>query len=285
MNRQETNKRTTVSQNGGVLPTNRPPHAAKNRPDPTLLALMRGIMLILCGLIVLTGLLLLVLPMFRVKNIEVVGNSYYTADEIIALSMIKVGDEILTLDLDSASGQIYDACSYVSTVKVVRYPFKVKIIVKERENVIVTEHNGKFYTLSDRFLVLEESDNAETFSAFPKVILPEIAHLAVGETVEFENGETDLTYLFDLMQSLKQSGRFDDVVSIDCARKFGVSYVRGDRFRVELGAVSDMETKLELVDLILERKAGDDATFAVVNVSDLKKPTFRAVGTPELLLG
>ena len=52
-----------------------------------------------------------------------------------------------------------------------------------------------------------------------------------------------------------------------------------------LGAVSDMETKLELVDLILERKASDDAAFAVVNVSDLKKPTFRAVGTPELLLG
>ena len=283
MNQQEMTAKTVKTSQ--TIPTSRPPHARGRRPNQAFLALMRATMLVLCGLIVLTGTLLLVLPMFRVKNIEVEGNSYYTAEQIIKPSMIAVGDEILTLDIDNAYDQIFEQCAYVSSVKVVRYPFKVKIIVKERENVTVTEHNGKFYTLSDRFLVLEESDNVETFSAFPKVILPEIAHLAVGETVEFENGETDLTYLFDLMQSLKQSGKFDDVVSIDCAKKFGVSYVRGDRFRVELGAVSDMETKLELVDLILARKVGDDATCAVVNVSDLKKPTFRAVGTPELLLG
>lgn len=283
MNQQEMTAKTAKSSQ--TIPTNRPPHAGERCPNQAVLALMRAVMLVLCGLIVLAGTLLLVLPMFRVKNIEVEGNSYYTAEQIIAPSMIEVGDEILTLDIDSAYDQIFEQCAYVSSVKVVRYPFKVKIVIKERENVTVTEHNGKYYTLSDRFLVLEESDTAEAFSAFPEVILPEIAHLSVGETVEFENGETDLTYLFDLMQSLKQSGKFDDVVSIDCAKKFGVSYVRGDRFRVELGAVSDIETKLELVDLILARKVGDDATCAVVNVSDLKKPTFRAVGTPELLLG
>ena len=283
MNQQEMTAKTVKTSQ--TIPTNRPPHARGRRPNQAFLALMRAAMLVLCGLIVLAGTLLLVLPMFRVKNIEVEGNSYYTAEQIIAPSMIEVGDEILTLDIDSAYDQIFEQCAYVSSVKVVRYPFKVKIVIKERENVTVTEHNGKYYTLSDRFLVLEESDTAEAFSAFPEVILPEIAQLSVGKIVEFENGETDLTYLFDLMQSLKQNGKFDDVVSIDCARKFGVSYVCGGRFRVELGAVSDMETKLELVDLILARKASDDAAFAVVNVSDLKKPTFRAVGTPELLLG
>lgn len=283
MNQQEMTAKTAKSSQ--TIPTNRPPHAGERCPNQAVLALMRAVMLVLCGLIVLAGTLLLVLPMFRVKNIEVEGNSYYTAEQIIEGSSIKIGDEMLVLDSNAVIDSIYDQCYYISGAKVVRYPFKVKIIVKERENVTFTEHNGKYYTLSDRFLVLEESDTAEAFSAFPEVILPEIAQLSVGKIVEFENGETDLTYLFDLMQSLKQSGKFDDVVSIDCAKKFGVSYVRGDRFRVELGAVSDMETKLELVDLILARKASDDAAFAVVNVSDLKKPTFRAVGTPELLLG
>lgn len=283
MNYQETTTRTV--KNSGTPPTSRPPHAGKKRPSKTLLAVMRGAMLILCGLIVLTGTLLLVLPMFRVKNIEVEGNSYYTAEQIIEPSMIKVGDEILTLDIDNAYNQIFAQCAYVSNVKVVRYPFKVKIVIKERENVTATEYNGKYYTLSDRFLVLEESDTAEAFSAFPKVILPEIAHLSVGETVEFQNENVDLTYLFDLIDSLKEANRYEGVVSIDCSKKFSVSYVREDRFRIELGAVTDMETKLELVDLILERNAGDIDTCAVVNVSNPKKSTFRAVGTTELLLG
>ena len=140
----------------------------------------------------------------------------------------------------------------------------------------ITNVAAQYYTVSGTASVTAATINLNTISN-PTVSIAGY-NVIIG-------GETDLTYLFDLMQSLKQSGKFDDVVSIDCAKKFGVSYVRGDRFRVELGAVSDMETKLELVDLILARKVGDDATCAVVNVSDLKKPTFRAVGTPELLLG
>lgn len=285
MNRQEMNTRPTATQKGAPIPSSRPPHAGKKRPNQAFLALMRATMLVLCGLIVLTGTLLLVLPMFRVKNIVVEGNSYYTAEQIIECSSIEIGDEMLVLDSNAAIDSIYDQCDYVSSAKVVRYLFKVKIVVKERENVTYTEYNGKFYTLSDRFLVLEESESDEAFKAFPKVTLPEIAALSVGETVEFENGDVDLTYLFDLIETLKETERLDDVASIDCSKKFSVSYVRGDRFLIELGAVSDMETKLELVDLIIERKAGDSDTCAIVNVSNMKKPTFRAVGTTELLLG
>lgn len=270
---------------GAGIPSNRPPHITRNRPDPKILALMRGIMLILCAAIVLTGFLLLVLPMFRVKTIEVVGNSYYTAEEIIEPSKIKAGDEILVLDLDSASQQILDTCAYVSTVKVVRYPFKVKIVIKERENVTVTEHDGKYYTLSDHLLVLEESDSAEAFKGFPTVILPEIERLSVGEYVSFQKDSVDLSYLYELIDSLKEGDRYADVARIDCSQKFNVSYVVGEKFRIELGAIDDIEAKLELAELIIARKGTEAEACAVVNVSNLKKPTFRTVGTTEMLLG
>ena len=264
-NRTETTVQKTRKPSAGQANGSRPPYASQKSTQMKTLALIRGIILILCALIVLLGTLLLVLPMFRVKTIE-------------------VGDEILVIDVENAYDQIFEQCAYVSSVKIVRYPFKVRIEIEERENVTVTEYNGSYYTLSDRFLVLEQSDTAEAFEAFPLVTLPEVASLTVGNYVQFSNA-AEPTYLFDLMDALKEADCFDDVVSIDCSQKFHVSYVKNDRFRVELGAVSDMQTKLELVDLILLRKAEAPDVFAVVDVSNLKKPTFRAVGATDVLRG
>ena len=284
MNRTETTVQKTKKQTAGQANGSRPPYASQKSAQMQTLALIRCVILILCAVIVLLGTLLLVLPMFRVKTIEVVGNRYYTPEQIAQTAMIEVGDEILTIDVENAYDQIFEQCAYVSSVKIVRYPFKVRIEIEERENVTVTEYNGSYYTLSDRFLVLEQSDSVEAFEKFPLVTLPEIEALSVGSYVEFSNA-AEPTYLFDLMNALKQAERFDEVVSIDCSQKFHVSYVKNDRFRVELGSVSDMGTKLELVDLILLRKAGESDLCAVVDVSNLKKPTFRAVGMTELRLG
>ena len=46
-------------------------------------------------MILIVGILLLTLPMFRVKTIVVEGNQFYSAEEIIAASGIKEGDEII----------------------------------------------------------------------------------------------------------------------------------------------------------------------------------------------
>ena len=80
-NKMNTETRTTAQtrpQGNAMLSPNRPPHAGKKKPNPALLRLLRMAMLIAGGLILLFGLLLLVLPMFRVQGIEVSGNSFYS---------------------------------------------------------------------------------------------------------------------------------------------------------------------------------------------------------------
>ncbi len=259
-----------------------PPQMRRKRPSLRLLKTMRTAMAILGGLIVLMGLLLLILPMFRVKNIEVVGNNYYTREQITTGAGIAVDDEMLTLNAKDISKRIYDSCEYVSGVKITRYFSKIRIAVTEYPNVTVTEHNGTYYTLNSDLKVLAAYESAETLSdSFIPVKLPSIAKAEVGQPLVFSDSEVDMSYVSELISSLESFGTLANVTSLDCSKKYSVSYVLGNTARVELGQVGEMQAKLKMVDTILARKA-DAESCSVVDVSNLQKPTYRAVTANEI---
>ena len=283
MNRQEMNtpkKTPTAARQSGATVPSSAPH--RRRPDPALLRALRGLMLILAGAIALIGLLLIVLPMFRIQYIEVEGNSYYSDDEIRAASGIKIGEELFAIDMEAVKTGIWKL-DYVDSFKVVRSLNAVRIVIEERKNVMYTEFNGKYFSIDREMRVLEESD--EPFSSFLPVILPTIASLRVGDRLVFEDESIDLTYLTNLLDILNELGTIASVTSMDVSKKYSVSYVLSESCRIELGSVSRMDGKLTMIDAILERKGGATAALSVIDVTDLQKPTYRVLSSSEMLLG
>lgn len=285
MNRQEVKTQSTGQRQERNVASGRPPEVRRKKPDPALLRLLRGGMLLLSAMIVVVGALLLILPMFHVQNIEVEGNSYHSAEEIIAASEIVIGQEVLAISKDDVCPRIYQKCKYVDSISIVRSFNKVKIVVTERKNVMYTEFNGKYYSLDRNFRVLEETSDEAAFSSFLKVKLPTIASLTVGGTLCFENEETDRSYITELIDTLEKEGVLPDVTSVDFSKKYSVSYVLSDTCRVEIGKVSQIETKLLIAEQILQTKGGATAALSVLDVSDLQKPTYRVLGSAEMLLG
>ena len=281
------NQQTIASTNPRVrreMPSNDNPMNRK-KPDPALLRLLRGVILIVSGAIALVGLLLLILPMFRVKEIKVEGNSYYTSQQIIEASGLKVGQEVLALDTETGIDSIYENCKYVKSARILRTPFSVRIEVTEFDTVMYTEFNGKYYSLSRDFRVLQESADAAAFADFLPVELPEIAALAVGAELRFSNPDADLSYINELIDVLEKNGTLASVTSLDVSQKYSVSYVMDNTCRVEFGKVGDTAVKLSLIGEILSRKGGIGETLAVIDVSDPQKPTYRPLGSTEVLLG
>ena len=66
--------------------------------------------------------------------------------------------------------------------------------------------------------------------------------------------------------------------------KYGISYLLQETCRVELGNVSQIDAKHSLALEILKEK-NDPEAYAVINVSNPQKPTYRMVGMSEVLLG
>lgn len=284
MNRQDMRTQPSNNRSSTQAPVGAGQQMRRKRPDTALLRLLHGMMLILAGMITLLGLLLIILPTFRVQRIEVEGNSYYSDEEILAASGLEIGQEILAIDINEVNNGIWEL-SYVESTEIVRTLSSVRIIVTERKNVMYTEFNGKYFSLDRDLRVIEEAEKEIAFEGFLKVRLPEIASLRIGGMITFENADVDRAYITDLLDALQENDILTSVSYLDFSKKYNVSYVLLDSCRVELGKVSQMDTKLAVVEQILEQKGGAQAAVSVVDVSNLQKPTYRVLGDSALLLG
>ena len=256
----------------------------RRKADPKLLSLLRAAMLVLGGMVVVLGLLLIILPTFRVKEIVVEGNKIYNADEIIKSSGIEVGEELLALDVDAAINNILTACPYIDSISINNASINsIRITIREKSNVMYTSFNGKYVVFDRDFHVLSQTQNVEELARFIKADLPPVAALAVGGNMYFANTETNMDYVGTLLDKLEEKGILDQVTAIDFSKKFQVSYVMNNNCLVELGRVGDLDTKLMLVDEILAIK-GRDSEYAVVDVSSTEKPTYRLGSASDFLM-
>lgn len=261
-------------------------HAPYARPkkNTALLTLLRAGIVFFGGLITVLGLLLLILPAFRVKEIVVEGNSFYSDEQIIAYAGISIGEEVLAVDVNAAIDRILEACPYVNGVSVrSKSPTTICIEVKEKSNLMYTAFNGKYVAFDDVFTVVSESGDAAAYKDLLFVELPPIAALSVGGQIHFANEKTDMSYVCELIEALRQKGDLDLVSAIDFSQKYTVSYVLQEKYRVVLGKVGELDTKFLLVDHILLEKEDRDA-YAVVDVSSIEKPTYRVVSASDFLM-
>ena len=267
------------------------PMRGRKQVNNTILQLLRGVMLVMGGLIVLLGLLLMILPMFRVQSIHVKGVSDAEAQMIIEELDAYIGEEVLSVSSRSVRDEhIYAPenmakFGYIKSFKLRRGINSITVEVLERDNPVYTKINGTCYLLDSDFYVLCATQNEADFAAFPEVTLPAVRGVTVGARLWFENEENDLSYVNDLCNALKERGLTESVTAIDCSKKYSISYVFNGNCRVELGSADKLSMKLTMVDTILSKKGeGKNGAF-VVNVSDLEKPTYRLISEAEFLMG
>lgn len=263
-------------------------YGRRKRPNPALLRRLRLGMLISSAAILLIGLILIILPMFRVSSIDVVNNTLYTDKEIIDAAQLAVDQELLALpDDDEIRSRIFTwdmgSKNCIKTIGIERRFGSITITVTERTNLMYAEQNGVFYVLDSDLKTMYAVEDEAAVSAYPKVTLPDGAELVPGETVKFAYNTPDTAYIGELIEELNTRGYWSQITALDFSRKFSVSYVMQDACRVKLGKVGDMNVKMNLVSKIMTLKNVDFQTLSVVDVSNTEKPTYRALSSHEQL--
>lgn len=280
MNR-EKNAKQNMNMGDNILSPNHRPKAVRKSPDrKTVLGLFLG-MVISSALIVILGLLLLILPMFRVQKVEIEGLEYHTYEEILAASGIREGDEMLALDSHEIIERIYASCPYVEQAWIKKTPFTLTIIIKEREDVKSMTH-GEYTVIFDRdFLVLDIVSIAQELPySFMSVSLPPYGTLRVGEKIKFADADADYSYINRLCDALKARGWYDDVTYADFSGRTTVAFIYRGHIRIEVGNTQDLDTKLLLAAETMKEKEKNgvdlDTVYAILDASD----TERTVWTP-----
>ena len=118
----------------------------------------------------------------------------------------------------------------------------------------------------------------EDYAAYPRLVLPTVVKLSVGSRVQLREDDIGRDYIEELFDLLSREGL------IDVSEKYHISYILEDRIRVVLGKLSDVDLKLEMTEQIIGARFENDSPYAIVDVSDLKKTTYRGMQSAELLL-
>ena len=253
----------------------------RRRADPRLLTILRAGMVLFGGMALFLGLLLIVLPLFRVKEVRVKGNKYYSTEQILAGAQIEIGKEILAVDIDRAMQGVINACPFMEEISIKSdSPSSICITVKETPNVMYMAFNGKYVAFDSSFHVLGESTDPTAYAPFLKVKLPAISGLAVGGEIYFADPEMNMDYVQTLLSKLEEEDILRRVTSIDFSQKFQVSYVIRDTCKIKIGKVDRLDIKLQLVDEIIAKSSEDDE-YVMIDVSSTEKSTRRVVSKEE----
>lgn len=260
----------------------RPAHTRSIRKHEKKLQKLKLGMIVIGSAALLIGVLLLILPLFRVSRIEVEGNAIYSDEEIIEAVGITRGDEMLPIFFDGVPSDFYTTCCYVRDVKISYGFFKVKITVTEAQNVMYADLGDGTWISFDRDLrVLEKRSDPSSFERFLHVKLPNVYQAEPMETIIFENGALTYDYIASFLDILIQTGILPNVDYIDYSDKFHLSSVLEDRIRLEFGDVSDSDLKMKLFYEILDDNQNVEGCM-IINVSNVRKTIFQKITSQEL---
>ena len=264
-----------------------PEYGRRKGPNQAVMALLRKCMYVVIGGIAIVGLLLIILPMFRVSSLECSGNVRYTAEEILKAAQLEENQELLAVpDDDVIRNRIFDwdTDRYIQSIAIERRFGTISIRITEAQNLMYTEQNGTYYVLDGTLRTMYSTLDASAVCGYTKVTLPVGASFTAGKKVSFPYSSADTAYIGELLSALDEHEIRESITEIDFSKKFGVSYVLENACCVKIGKVGDMETKLALVEEILSRRAVDFQTLSVVDVSNTGNPTYRVLAGSEMLM-
>lgn len=93
---------------------------------------------------------------FKIKNISVEGNRYYSSDEIRKWADVATGENIFEIDKKKIEDKLIDNLIRLKSATMKKiFPDSVELIITERKPFVIAVFGGKYYVLDNEGIVLE----------------------------------------------------------------------------------------------------------------------------------
>ena len=189
---------------------------------------------------------------FKVTEIEVLGVSTYTPQDVIDASGIELGDSLFLINDNQMDINIRNALPFVKTVRIIRtIPNKVTIEVTENVAVAYIQLDNTYWTIDSEGKILKRLSMPPVGLIQIKGLTPispeEGKKLDLGET-----GSTALTYLIDLLTAIESEGLSGEIREIDMTNLGNITFNYGERFTVSFGRGDNSLDKIRLIKKAIE---------------------------------
>lgn len=192
---------------------------------------------------------------FKLKSIEVRGNTRYTVSEIASVCELNGRTNILFIDSIGIKRKLKETYPYIESVSIKKtYPDKVVITIEEDSAEWYSQIWGEWFVLSGDLRVMEKISNPESYADIGNLKwlkLPEIDYAVTGNKIVFSKPST-YEYTLSFLNNLEQMHIFSSLEFIDCSDRYHISlYMNENRFKLIIGDSDNVEAKLSLIDKII----------------------------------
>lgn len=211
----------------------------------------------LCGVVAVAVVAILsATVLFNVGRFEVIGDTEYSSEKIIAAAGIKEGENLLRIDSAAAEKRIISELVYIDKAKVGRgFPDKLIITVEPAVPLASYYINGRYYLVSEGGRVLDISSNKGEYPVVTGYVLDPVKEMEEGGKTEIggqlrEDGDKRTTAVKNIIDYMKNSGLSKNF-SIDLTDILSIKVLYDDRVELQLGTTAAMDEKIFNASLLI----------------------------------
>ncbi|MBQ3162108.1 MAG: FtsQ-type POTRA domain-containing protein [Oscillospiraceae bacterium] len=194
---------------------------------------------------------------FNIENADIIGSSIYSADEIVAVSGIKGGDNMIRKNMSRAEKNIVSELIYIEEAHITRkLPNSVEILIVPCAETASLQTEDGYLIVSESGKVLRaDAEPAEDTLVFLGAEPAEDIH--VGMT--FASADEDKTEVIYELMALTDDPFASRITSFDVTDRLNISCLYEDRITIDIKSTADIDYKFRLAEEILSTKISSDA--------------------------
>ena len=211
---------------------------------------------------------------FKVNTIEVQGNSIYSAQDVIEASDLAIGDNLLTVNKDTAAGNIMARLPYVESVSIGRsLPDTVVILVRESQSAFaVNTETNTVWLVSPQGKALERADT-EKLEQYPQITGVVLRSPTAGQPVTSLD-QSKLDAASAVLTELEGTGILEHVAAVNVEKEYDIVLQYDERYQIRLGGTDEMAYKIQYLSAILSELSDFQAGTIDLSFQDGSKAWF-----------
>lgn len=262
--------------------------------DDGVKAKLKRIIIIAVICLGVLALIIFLMMIDKVKEIRVKGElSAYNETRVIQASGIDIGESIFKRTSFGIKKNIKKSIPMTEKVKIRRNIFtgRITIDIEFDDFDYFVKYGKYYYAVNEKLVVMDRRDSrSEYFALGARYIeIPDILEPKIGEELIFEDtvpeDENDkdvadikeFKYIYDILLSVSESQYYGEVNVISLREKFNISAIYSKKYRVYIGNPSQMDTKLKMLDGVLDEGSLEYAQKGIIDLTDPSKVSARAV--------
>lgn len=194
---------------------------------------------------------------FNIESADVIGSSIYSVDEIISVSGIKGGDNMVRKNMGKAEKAITSELIYIEEAHISRkLPSAVEILIVPCIETASLQTEDGYLIISESGKILRaEAEPAEDTLVFLGTEPAEDMHIGM----TFASADEDKTEVIYELIEKSGSGFASKITSFDVTDRLNITCLYEDRINIEINSIADIDYKFRLAEEILDTKISPDA--------------------------